>query len=485
MDADYGWVTDLPSPREVSNLVCDQPDASFYRHHSDLSDMVWQWGQFIDHDIDLTVTADPVESSPIAVPEGDAWFDPDGTGDTMIEFDRSAYRMVSGSREQMNSITAWIDGSGIYGSDVDRANALRANDGTGRLATSEGRNLPFNLSGFPNAGGASPTLFLAGDERANEQVGLTAMHTLWVREHNFWADQIRARMPQATGDEIYEAARIVVTAELQIITYKEFLPAVLGRGAIAAYRGYDPTVNARIANEFSTAAYRFGHSMLSPSLARLDRRGRSIAQGSLDLRDAFFAPHRILDEGGIEPLLRGLALQRAQRVDPYVIDDVRNFLFGPPGAGGFDLAALNIQRGRDHGLTSYNAMREAMGFSRADDFADVSRDPEIVARLEEAYGDVDRVELWVGGLAEDHAPGATVGPLVHSVLVDQFTALRDGDRFWYANVLPPAVTGYLERVTRLSTIIRRNTTIGWEIPSDVFRVKSKRTRPIRRRPARR
>ena len=160
-------------------------------------------------------------------------------------------------------------------------------------------------------------------------------------------------------------------------------------------------------------------------------------------------------------------------MDPYVIDDVRNFLFGSPGSGGFDLAALNVQRGRDHGLASYNALREAMGFERARDLGDVTRDPDMRARLEAAYGDVEKLELWVGGLAEDPAPGAIVGPLIRAILVDQFTALRDGDRFWYANVLPENVARFLERTTRLSTIIRRNTSIGREIPDDVFRVQPK------------
>ena len=494
-DSSYSWTLGHPSAREISNLVCQPPEGSSkvledngYRGASEghpdasdytasdyiASDMVWQWGQFLDHDIDLTVAAEPDEPDPIRVPRGDDWFDPFGSGEATIGFDRSAYRLEGGSREQINQVTAWIDGSNIYGSDSARAAALRMKDGSGRLATSAGGLLPFNVAGFPNAGGSSALLFLAGDVRANEQVGLTAMHTLWVREHNLWADQISARLPHASGDEIYEAARIVVAAELQIITYREFLPRVLGRGAIAPYDGYDPNLDASIANEFSTAAYRFGHSMLSPSLLRLDSQGRPTRHGPLALRDAFFAPHRILDEGGIDPLLRGLAHQQAQEVDPYVIDDVRNFLFGPPGSGGFDLAALNIQRGRDHGLASYNDVRVAMGFERARDFRDISSDSTIRARLEAAYGDVERVELWIGGLAEDHAPGAIVGPLVRAILVDQFTSLRDGDRFWYAHVLPEAVTRYLERTARLSTIIRRNTAIGRELPDDVFRVQPAR-----------
>ena len=166
-------------------------------------------------------------------------------------------------------------------------------------------------------------------------------------------------------------------AEIQVITYREFLPALLGPGALRPYTGYNPSVDASISNEFSTASYRFGHSALSPTLLCVDRNGNEIAQGHLPLRDAFFNPSRITDEGGIEPLLRGLAAQERQAVDAFVVDDVRNFLFGPPGSGGFDLASLNIQRGRDHVVPSYNDERETMGLGGVSSFSGVSSDPEI------------------------------------------------------------------------------------------------------------
>ena len=77
------------------------------------------------------------------------------------------------------------------------------------------------------------------------------------------------------------------------------------------------------------------------------------------------------------------------------IEDVRSFLFGPPGAGGFDLAALNIQRGRDMGVASYNNLREAMGLKRAEAFSDITSDADLAARLKALYGDTDLVDAWV------------------------------------------------------------------------------------------
>ncbi len=314
---------DRPSPCAISNAINAQDQ--LLPNPLGASDFLWQWGQFLDHDIDLTDGADPPEVANIAVPTGDAWFDPEGTGEAVIPFNRSVYAATTGTtsrnpREQVNEITAWIDASNVYGVSAERVSALRTLDGTGRLRTSAGNLLPLNTSGLPNAGGESAELFLAGDVRANEQVGLTAMHTLFVREHNRLAASLAAAHPELTGDDIYQRARAIVMAEMQVITYHEFLPALLGPDALAPYRGYNPNVDARIANVFSTAAYRFGHSALSPTLLRLDAEGNPIAAGHLALRDAFFAPWRLIREEGIEPLLRGLASQRCQRVDPYVVD---------------------------------------------------------------------------------------------------------------------------------------------------------------------
>jgi hypothetical protein len=98
-----------------------------------------------------------------------------------------------------------------------------------------------------------------------------------------------------------------------------------------------------------------------------------------------------------------------------------------------DLVAINIQRGRDHGLPDYNTLRVAYGLSPVTSFADITLDTTLQAQLAAMYGDVDNLDAWVGGLAEDHLPSASVGPLVHASMVDQFTRLRDGDRFFYAS----------------------------------------------------
>lgn len=462
---------DRPSARLISDVVSAHPDGDV-KNSRDMTAMMYAFGQFLDHDIDLTPDASPAESFNVAVPAGDPWFDPQGTGTQVIPLNRSLYDTSTGSsagnvRQQLNTITSFIDGSQIYGSTPDRAAALRTFSG-GHLKTSDGNLLPFNTGGLANANDAhlvpDDQLFLAGDVRANENIELTAMQTLFMREHNRIADKISHDHPGMSDEQIYQQARRTVIAELQVITYNEFLPALLGDNAIKPYSGYKPNVNPGISNEFSTAAFRFGHSMLGSDIEFLDNQGNPV-HDPVELRDAFFNPG-VLEETGIDPILKYLASDRAEEIDTKVVDDVRNFLFGQPGQGGFDLASLNIQRGRDHGVADYNTVRAAYGLPRVHQFSDITSDPTLQQQLKQLYGSVDKIDLWVGGLAEDHLPGASVGPLFERIIADQFTRLRDGDRFWYQNQFLPAEAKQLSHVT-LADIIRLNSTTS-NLQENVF-----------------
>ncbi|MGJ8633927.1 MAG: peroxidase family protein [Luteolibacter sp.] len=459
---------DRPSAREISNTVAAQEES--IPNSRGASDFLWQWGQFLDHDIDQTSTIDPAEEFNITVPSGDIYFDPSSTGTGEIPLNRSFYEYdEDGVRQQVNEITSFIDGSQIYGSDETRANALRKLDGSGELkvTTSEfGDLLPYNESGEENVPATSNFWFLAGDIRANEQAALTAMHTLFVREHNHWARTFREDHGDATDETIYQFARSIVGAELQHITYSQFLPIILGPKAIPPYRGYREQVDPRIANSFATAAFRFGHTLLPETILRIDAEGETAAAGDLALADAFFDPS-IVEEDGIDNILRGLSAQLCEELDGQITDSLRNFLFGEPGSGGLDLASLNIQRGRDHGLPAYNEVRKQLGIRPARRIRDVNPDRDVFEKLEEAYEEVDDIDLWVGGLNEPHVAHAMVGPVFHRILTRQFRNLRDGDRFWFESTLPPELVDLVKEQT-LAAIIRRNTNIGEELQENVF-----------------
>ncbi len=443
------WGDSLPNPRTISNAVSVQEGEA--PNASGASGFLFAWGQFIDHDLDLT-QAGTTETAHIIMVGGDPVF-PDGSE---IEFSRVDPIDGTGDttpRQYSNEITAFIDASMVYGSDEETAQALRG----------AGGKLLIGEDGLLLAAGGG---VLAGDVRAAENVALTALHTLFVREHNRWVDRLSDQDPSLSDDELYAAARNRVEAEIQAITFNEFLPILVGKEAIPDYQGYDPAVNPGISIEFSTAAFRFGHSLLSSTLERLDESGETINAGNLSLSDAFFTPGELAN-GGIEAIFRGLADSMSQEVDTQIVEDVRSFLFAGPDGPGLDLAALNIQRGRDLGVSSYNDLRESLGLARAESFSDVTSDPVLAAELEALYGSVDLIDAWIGGLAEDHVDGGMLGELFALVITDQFLRLRDGDPFWSeAGGLPDAEVDALWS-TKLSDIIERNTDIR-DIQDDVF-----------------
>jgi len=394
-------------------------------------------------------------------------FDPENSGAKIIPLTRSRYDHATGTagnpRQQVNSLTSFLDGSQVYGSDAVRAAALRAFTG-GLLKTTDGLYLPFNVDGLPNGGSTGADFYLAGDIRVNEQLGLTAMHTLFVREHNRLAKEIAQAHPAYTDEEIYQRARQLVGAQIQAITYNEFLPALFG--SFPSYGGYDPTVNPSVSNEFTTIAFRLGHTMLSEELARLNNDGSVIPEGNILLKNTFFRPDLLRSEGGIDPLLKGLSTQRMQEVDVHAIDGIVNFLFGPPGAGGLDLMALDVQRARDHGMPDYNQLRRDFGMEAVEDFDDITDDDELAAALEQMYGDIEYIDGFIGMLVEDHEHGS-VGPLLYTMLEDQFLRTRSGDRFWYENVLSQQDIAMINN-TKLSDIIKRNTDIT-NLQKNVFK----------------
>ncbi|MFO0965945.1 MAG: peroxidase family protein [Gemmataceae bacterium] len=477
---------DRPSARVVSNTVADQGSADIISDR-DLAAMLYAWGQFLDHDLDLTPGATPAQPFDVAVPAGDPYFDPKGTGTQTIGLNRSLTDPLTGTSasnplQQVNTVTAWLDGSQIYGSDLTTSNKLRTHQG-GLLKTSPGADgklgtaddlLPYNNSTYfptgvlPMANDShlvpNDQLFAAGDVRANENIELTSLQTLFVREHNRIADAIHKANPRLDDETIFQMARAQVIGELQAITYNEWLPALLGSGALKTYRGYNPSVNPGIANEFSTVAFRLGHSLLGDDVQFLDNNGNPV-RDEVALSEAFFNPP-LLTATGIDPILKYLSSDPASELDSTVVNSVRNFLFGPPGSGGLDLASLNIQRGRDHGIADYNSMRAAYGLPRVTSFAEITDNTDLQNKLQQLYVTVDNIDAWVGALAEDHVKGTSTGPLIRKVLVDQFERLRDGDRFWYQRVFSGATLAAIQSTT-LTDIIRRNTQLT-NLQADVF-----------------
>lgn len=461
------------NPREVSNTLFSQAEPKADRDNR--SDYIWVFGQFMDHEITL-VSPNQVEPVHIPVPACDENFDPNCDGIARIPMTRSTFKEGTGTDEgnpriYVNEVTHWIDGSAVYGSTPQRSTWLRSFQ-DGKLKVSKGNLLPFNtITGefndaidpeAPHMDNNNPytsRVFVGGDVRTNENPNLAVMHTLWVREHNRICDQLKEKHPNWSDEELYQYARRIVGGLIQHITFDEWLPAM--GIELDPYQGYQPRLNPAILLEFSAAAYRMGHTLVSSRIVRMDDHCDPMPSGNMDLQTAFFNPRPILIEEGIEPFLKGMSAQIQQHFDCKLIDDLRNFLFMSPEAGlGMDLASININRAREMGVADYNTIRASLGLEPIDEFSDICQDNEFNQQLADLFGSVDNIDPWVGFLAEEHMPGMLFGESVATILKLQFQRLRDADRFYYE--IDPALTQeWIDNIksTTMADIVLRNTSL--------------------------
>jgi hypothetical protein len=265
-----------------------------------------------------------------------------------------------------------------------------------------------------------------------------------MRYHNKLAEELSRLNPQWSDEKLYQEARRIGSSVQQHVTWNEFLPRVLGWNAINLYElgllsdgyytGYDEKCNPTILNEFATSAFRFGHSLLKPSFKRMDPRYAERGP-DLMLTDMFFNPESLHEPGMLDDLIRGVSTTSMETLDQFITNEVTNHLFEDRDTpySGLDLAALNIQRGRDHGLPGYNLYRAICNLTRADDFSGLTREiaPPVIERLRRTYAHVDDIDMFTGGLAETPLHGGLVGPTFACIIGIQFRNLRKCDRFWY------------------------------------------------------
>lgn len=278
----------LPSARFISLLVHGSRDSQ-----SPVTLMLAQWGQFIDHD--LTSTAQPrsingtvpqccgvnelhPSCSPIKVPRDDPWLAPLGV--RCLEFLRSAPAQrrdcLLSWREQTNQVTSYLDASPIYSSSERNAERTRVFS-NGLLVF--GRGKP--QEDVCLRGALDTECIRSGDTRSGEQPALLAMHHTWVLEHNHIASELSEMNLHWSDEKIYQETRRIVGAMIQHITYREFLPLVLGREVCKLFNleleptgyftKYDVRANPTVSNAFAAAAFRFGHSLIQNSYLRSTR----------------------------------------------------------------------------------------------------------------------------------------------------------------------------------------------------------------------
>ena len=527
-----------PNARFISNRIFEDNALNIFSPNG-VTQWAWTWGQFLDHTVGLAALGtepmdtafdsnDPLENftNTAGVLHATRSLAAEGTGDSV-------------PREQINTLSSYLDAFAIYGASEDRLEWLRegpvdgdmSNNGAKLLLTEDGflptRTQRGDASSAPNmvlggqlafAPDADDQAIVAGDSRANENIGLTTVQTLFARDHNRIVDLL----PNGWSEQRkFETARQLVIATMQYITYEEWLPA---QGVeLSNAKGYQPDVDPRITNEFATVGYR-AHSMIhgeievetdaarydDAAISRFLDYGVEVEQDgehvelAVPLNVAFHRP-QLVPEIGLEPLLAGLGGEPQYRNDEQFDNQLRSVLFqlptqaladssacldGPELNECFtlvlDLGVLDIERSRDHGIARYNDLREAYGLSRVDDFVSITgesteefpmddpmvdntdplNDPDIMdfvalrdvngqpveigseaagtdvveaerrstlaARLKGIYSNADEVDAFVGMVSEPQFPGSEFGELQHAIWKQQFEALRDGDRFFYA-----------------------------------------------------
>lgn len=452
----------LKSPRFISNTLCKQSRDVFDGRM--LNEMITIFGQFIDH----TLAATPQnlkESMPIDMPPDDPLF----ANETTLKFFRSErvkVREGSPAERPQNSLTSSLDLASVYGPSLERLKVLRSFK-DGLLATGPGNLLILNNARLNNAPQNRKSFFVAGDHRSNEHPVLTALHTLFLREHNSIAKELKANFPQWNENRLFETARQINIAQFQKIVLKEWYPAITGR-RLPKYTGFKRKTDPTVSLVFSTAAFRVGHTLVGNMVNRLGPGNKKLPP--FTFTEIFFRSVTVIQNNGIDQFLRGAVNSRAQKIDLLVVDALRNFLFtNVRGEEGLDLIALNLQRSRDHALPSYNRIRAKFLKKRATSFAQITKNKNIISGLQTAYGTVNRVEAWIGMMAEDHAPGSSMGPTLLAVWKREFLRIRDGDRFYYekAGMFSKQLKQKIPRVRNLFTnqdtfraILLRNTDIN-------------------------
>ena len=416
------------------------------------------FGQFIDHDL----THSPVLSdngqdvdccssnsntntssavcAPISIPFNDEAFRGRKTCMNLVRSTPGpALDCSIRYREQVNQITHFLDLSQVYGSTQQEQNELRSFRG-GKLRIDlgpDGSILPADSSADECKVGSC---MKAGDERVNEVPPLSLLHTVFLREHNRIADQIAANNG-GSDESIFQETRRLLIAKYQHIVYNEWLPIVLGKQYMNRWglnmlasgysNSYRSDIDPRITNEFAAAAFRFGHTLIPGFIKAFANIDNNI-DPKMDLKDTFFKPELLRLPGMYDGMITGLTRENSQRVDTTFSDDVRDNLFGDKPTG-MDLVALNIQRGREHGLAGYTKYKELCGLGRTTSFSGLSRQmqQDQIQKIRNIYNNVEDIDLFVGMLSERPMSDSILGPTALCIIGDQFARLRQGDRYFY------------------------------------------------------
>jgi peroxidase len=326
-------------------------------------------------------------------------------------------------------VTSWVDLSLVYGNDAKMNREVRTFK-NGKLKTSYNKyskreQLPYRDGVQSCLGlGYCKKCSFAGDSRHEDNGFLNAIHTIFVREHNRVAKKLLYWNPYWDDETTFQEARRIVIAEYQNIVYAEFLPLLVGEKVARQFdlipnedgyfMGYDYKVNPNTYNEFSVAAARYGHTLVKNWQLRADVDYNIQSNRTVD--HYLFNPELPEYGGGIESMVRAamfdFSYYPTSQVNDYLNNHLaKNIFYKETGNKQFSLPALNIQRGRDHGVQPYVVYREMCGLSRPYSFEDLTNMPKnVINQLRKVYKSVEDIDLWTGMVSEYPLENAAVGP---------------------------------------------------------------------------
>ena len=417
-------MTEGPDLRYLSNRIFADRAQNFFSQNG-VSQWAYNWGQFVDHTIALRVGGEEVVEVPFDDSDPLEFFSHSDGAFNMVRSAAAPGTGESTPREQLNSVSSYIDAWAVYGGTEERLEWLREGPVDGDLSNNGARLLLTDNGNLPTASArgdastapvmeragqllhipdADEQIIIAGDKRANENIALTTVQTLFAREHNRIVDELPDSLPEQTK---FDIARRLVIATQQYITYNEFLPA-LGLHLEPALR-YRSEVDVTVSTEFASVGYR-AHSMIhgeiemsvpvdrfsEEELAAFIQKGIGIDVSDEEVELAVplnvaFANPQLAASLGIGAIAAGLGSEPQYKNDEQIDNQLRSILFQLPDEAvqdtsecldgptlhecfmlANDVGSIDVFRARDHGIARYNELRETYGLSRISSFAELT-----------------------------------------------------------------------------------------------------------------
>ncbi|CAG8543808.1 2373_t:CDS:2, partial [Dentiscutata erythropus] len=479
------------------------------------------FGQFVNHDLEDAATQiipryviGNVTNDKVFSNAARSLFNPSQTPNMISTL--SWGRIINSTLYPVNFGNSYLDLSTIYGKDNDTAHKLRTLK-DGKLITENfiGNGGAYNtalnnltVENVPPSSGRvniTPSLLpptiniddalVSGDARCSENIQLCIIHTIWIREHNYWADKIAKEKPELKNDEeIFQYARKMTIGEYQNVIFEEYLPAALGV-KMPTYSGYNDSLLADTSIHFAGVAFRYGHSNVRPynlidgctgepfdphpdfkfpdsNLHRLYFMGKSVrvptpylglnfTDGSLD-----YTP---VSGNGVDNIIVSMLRAPSKEFGLIFSTTLRNM----PGV--LDLAAIDIARGRLLGLPDYDTFRsvyhpagsvynnQSCNRTSEQDSVDcfnvVTNNLTIAKNLQQIYDKVNRIDPIIGMFAESKGKTTPLPPTISAIIKEEFIRKRSADRFWFEGSKYTSDEIELIKTTTMRDIIMRNTNI--------------------------